>query len=141
MSDILGQRVDSFLLGFYILKTAGQIFMSKPFSNFLVRALFIAASVGLAWYAWSSWLEALPQYKNETLIIPTLLLYALTFPASLVVQLLYTGLALVTPIDQFDMGTTYLNWMLTTWGPLTFFGYLQWFVLVPRLIRYRLDRD
>lgn len=107
----------------------------------LAQALFIAICVGLAWYAWSSWSEALPQYKNEALTIPTVLLYALTIPASLVVQLLYTGLALVTPIDRLDAGTAFLNWMFKTWGPLTVVGYLQWFVFVPRLVRYWRGRD
>jgi TRAP-type C4-dicarboxylate transport system permease small subunit len=107
----------------------------------LAQALFIAASVGIAWYAWSSWSDALPQYKNEALTIPTVLLYAVTLPASLAVQLIYTGLALVTPIDRLDAGTAFLNWMFKTWGPLTVAGYLQWFVLVPRLVRYWRDRS
>jgi small-conductance mechanosensitive channel len=109
--------------------------------QWIAQALFIAACVGLAWYAWSSWSEALPQYRNEALTIPTLLLYALTFPASLGVQLLYTGLALVTPIDRLDVGTAFLTWVFKTWEPLTVFGYLQWFVFVPRLARYRRDRN
>jgi len=107
----------------------------------LAQAFFIAACVGLAWYAWASWAEALPQYKNEALTIPTVLLYALTLPASLAVQMIYTGLALVTPIDRLDAGTAFLNWMFKTWGPLTIAGYLQWFVLVPRLVRYWRGRD
>lgn len=100
------------------------------------QALFSAACVGVAWYAWSSWSDALPQYKNEALTIPTVLLYAVTFPASLAVQLIYTGLALVTSFDRLDAGTAFLNWMSRTWVPLTMAGYLQWFVLVPRLVRY-----
>lgn len=107
----------------------------------LAQALFIAVCVGLAWYAWSSWSEALPKYKNEALTIPTILLYAVTLPASLLVQLLYTGLALVTPVDRLDAGTAFLNWMFKTWGPLTVVGYLQWFVFVPRLARYWRSRD
>jgi TRAP-type C4-dicarboxylate transport system permease small subunit len=107
----------------------------------LAQALFIAVCVGLAWYAWSSWAEALPQYRNEALTIPTFLLYAMTLPGSLLVQLLYTGLALVIPVDRFDAGTAFLNWMLKTWGPLTVVGYLQWFVFVPRLARYWRRRD
>lgn len=102
----------------------------------LAKALFIAAHVGVAWYAWSSWSDALPQYKNEALFISSILLYVVTLPASLAVQLIYTGLALVTPIDRLDAGTAFLTWMLMTWGPLTVAGYLQWFVLVPRLVRY-----
>lgn len=105
--------------------------------GWLARTLFIAACVGVAYYAWSSWSEALPQYKNEALIIPTFTLYAVTFPVSFVVQLIYTGLALITSIDRLDAGTEFLNWMIKTWGPLTIAGYLQWFFLVPRLIRYR----
>jgi TRAP-type C4-dicarboxylate transport system permease small subunit len=106
----------------------------------LTRALFIVACIGLAWFAWSSWSEALPQYKNEALTIPTLVLYAVTLPAGLVFQLIYTGFALVTHIDRLDVGTAFLNWIFKTWGPLTIAGYLQWFVLVPRLIRYRRAR-
>jgi small-conductance mechanosensitive channel len=102
----------------------------------LAQALFIAVCVGLAWYAWSSWSETLPPYKNEAFIIPTILLYALTLPGSLLVQLLYTGLALVTPVDRLDAGTAFLSWMFGVWGPLTVVGYLQWFVFVPRLARY-----
>ena len=102
----------------------------------LAQVLFIAVCVGLAWYAWSSWSEALPQYKNESLTIPTILLYAVTLPGSFLVQLIYTGLAFMTPIDRLDAGTAFLNWMFKTWGPLTVAGYLQWFVLVPRLVRY-----
>lgn len=107
----------------------------------LARVLFIAAHVAVAWYAWSSWLDALPQYKNEALFISSILLYAVTLPASLVVQLIYAGLAMVTPIDRFDAGTAFLTWMLMTWGPLTVAGYLQWFVLVPRLVRYWRGRN
>jgi TRAP-type C4-dicarboxylate transport system permease small subunit len=102
----------------------------------LAQALFIAACIGVAWYAWSSWSDALPQYKNEALNIPTVLLYTVTLPASLAAQLIYTGLALVMPIDRLDAGTAFLNWMFKTWGPLTLAGYLQWFVLLPRLVRY-----
>jgi Na+/H+-dicarboxylate symporter len=107
----------------------------------LAQVLFIAVCVGLVWYAWLSWSGALPQYKSEALTIPTALLFVLTFPASLVVQLLYTGLALVTPIDRLDAGTAFLNWMFKIWGPLTVFGYLQWFVFVPRLARYWRGRN
>jgi small-conductance mechanosensitive channel len=106
----------------------------------LVRTLFITACAGLAWYAWSSWSEAPPQYKNEALIIPTLVLYAVTLPASLLVQLIYTALALILPIDRFDVGTAFLNWMFKTWCPLTIIGYLQWFVFVPHMVRYWHDR-
>jgi putative Mn2+ efflux pump MntP len=102
----------------------------------LAQALFIGVCVGLVWQAWSSWSEALPQYKNEALTSPTVLLYAVTLPGSLLVQLVYTGLALVTSIDRLDVGTAFLNWMFKTWGPLTVVGYLQWFVFVPRLTRY-----
>jgi hypothetical protein len=101
----------------------------------LAQALFIAACVGVTWYAWSSWSDALPQYKNEALIIPTALLYTMTFPASLAVQLIYTGLALVTPIDRLSASPAFLTWMFMTWGPLAVAGYLQWFVLVPGLVR------
>jgi TRAP-type C4-dicarboxylate transport system permease small subunit len=107
----------------------------------LARALFIAVCVGLGWYAWSLWSEASSQYKNEALTIPTILLYVLTLPGSLLVQLIYSGLALVTPIDRLDAGTAFLNWMVKTWGPLTVVGYLQWFVFVPRLIRFWRSRD
>lgn len=107
----------------------------------LAQALFIAVCVGLAWYAWSSWSAALPQYKNEALVVPTILLYAVTLPGSLLVQLVCTGLALVTPIDQLDVGTAFSNWIFKTWGPLTVVGYLQWFVFVPRLARYWRSRD
>lgn len=103
----------------------------------LASAIFVASCIAVAWYAWDSWLEALPQYEREALIIPTILLYVLTFPASLIVQLFYTGLALVTPIDQFDVETAFLNWMFKTWGPLTIVGNLQWFVLLPWLWRKR----
>lgn len=82
----------------------------------------------------------MPQYKNEALIKVTLMLYVLTLPLSLLVGLIYAGLVLVTPIDQLDAGTAFLTWMLVTWGPLTVAGYLQWFVLVPRLVRYWRDR-
>jgi hypothetical protein len=102
----------------------------------LVQALFIAACAGLAWYAWSSWSEALPQYKNETLIKATLMLYVLTLPSSCLFGLIYAGLVLTTPIDRLDAGNAFLNWMFHTWAPLTAAGYLQWFVLAPRLIRY-----
>jgi hypothetical protein len=105
----------------------------------LVRTLFVTACAGLAWYAWSSWSEAPTQYKNEALTIPTLVLYAVTLPASLLVQLIYTVLALVTPIDRFDAGTAFLNWIFKTWWPLTTIGYLQWFVFVPRMVRYWRD--
>ena len=106
----------------------------------LVRALFIVSHIGLAWYAWSSWSDALPQYKNEALFISSIVLYALAFPASLAVQLIYTGLTLITPIDQLNTGTAFLTWMVMTWGPLTIVGYLQWFVFVPRLVRYWRNR-
>ena len=101
----------------------------------VAQGIFVAACVGVAWYAWASWSEALPQYKVEALAIPTFLLYALTLPVSLLVQAVYTGLALVTPIDRLDMGTTFLSWLFRTWGPLTIAGYLQWFVILPWLWR------
>lgn len=99
-----------------------------------VQALFVAACVTVDWYAWSSWSDALPQYRNEALIIPTVLLYAVTFPAGLVFQLIYTALAQITPIGQLNAGTAFWSWMLATWVPLTAIGFLQWFFLVPRLV-------
>jgi hypothetical protein len=105
----------------------------------LARALFVAAYVGVLWYAWSSWSDALPQYKNEALIKVTLMLYMLTFPSSVLVGLIYAGLAPTFPIEQLDVGTAFLNWMFNTWGPLTIIGYLQWFVFVPRMVRYWRD--
>lgn len=107
-----------------------------------VQALFVVVHVGLAWYAWSSWSGALPQYKSEALFTSSIMLYAVTFPASLAAQLIYTAVAQVTPIEQFDAGTAFLTWMLMTWVPLTVAGYLQWFVFVPRLFRsWRASRD
>jgi hypothetical protein len=102
--------------------------------KWISRTLFSVACVGLAWYAWVLWLEALPQYKNETLIVPTILLYVLTFPASLVAQGVYTGLALIVP-DYFNMSNVFLNWLYKTWVPLTAIGWIQWFVLFPWWLR------
>jgi hypothetical protein len=107
----------------------------------LTRALFIVVCVGLAWYAWSSWSEAPPQYKNETLIKATLMLYVVTLPSSWLVGLIYAELILMTSIDRLDAGSAFLNWMFQTWAPLTVAGYLQWFVLVPRLVRCWRDRN
>jgi len=104
--------------------------------KWFAQVIFLAACVGLVWYAWASWSETLPQYKNEAFIIPTILLYVLTLPASLLVEVIYMGLAVLTPIDQLDLGTAFLNWLFKTWGPLTIAGYLQWFVFVPRVMRY-----
>lgn len=101
----------------------------------LARILFVAAYVGLALYAWSSWAEAQPQYKNEVLIKVTLILYFTTLPSSLLVGLIYAGLVLVIPIDHLDAGAAFLNWLCKTWGPLAIAGYLQWFVLLPWLWR------
>lgn len=106
----------------------------------LARALFIVAYFGVAIYSWSSWSEALPQYKNEALFISSILLYAMTFPASLLVQLTYIALGQLISIDNFDAGTGFMTWMFLTWTPLTLAGYLQWFVLVPRCARYLLNR-
>jgi Na+/H+-dicarboxylate symporter len=107
----------------------------------LIRALFIAICVGLAWCAWSSWSEAPPQYKNETLIKATIMLYALTLPSSCLLGLIHAGLILMIPMDRLDAGSAFLNWMFQTWAPLTVAGYLQWFVLVPRLVRRWRDRN
>lgn len=101
----------------------------------LAQVAFVVACGGLAWYAWASWSVALPQYKNEVLVVPTFLLYMLTLPASLVIQLISTGLTLILPIDRLDAGTGFLNWMFKTWMPLTIAGYWQWFTFVPRLLR------
>jgi len=109
--------------------------------NWLAQGLYIVFSVGLALYGWLSWIDALPQYKNESLTIPTVLLYAVTLPGSFVVQALFTALSLVFPVDRFDMGSGLLNWMIKAWGPLTVVGYLQWFVLVPRLFSYWRSRS
>ena len=106
----------------------------------LCRILFISASLALAWYAWSAWASALPQYKNEALVIPTVILYAGTLPVSLLIQLVYTILAHLTPLDRAEFGSGILNWMITTWLPLTVSGYLQWFILAPRMVRYIGDR-
>lgn len=96
---------------------------------------FIAVCIGLAWYTWTSLSEALPQYKGEGFIIPTIVLYGLTLPASLLVQVVYAGLVCVTQLDRLDVGTTFLHWLLKTWGPLTIAGYVQWFVFVPCIVR------
>lgn len=102
----------------------------------LTQLLFIATCVAVVWLGWSSWSGALPQYKNEALTIPTLLLYLVALPTSVAVQLIYMLLALFTPIDRIDAGTGFLNWLFKTWVPLTVAGYLQWFVFLPRLVRY-----
>lgn len=87
----------------------------------------------IAVYAWSHWSSALPQYKHETLFVPTFFLYVLTFPISLIYQMIYTILSII--VDLPDLGTSFLNWMLYTWFFLVVFGYMQWFVLFPLLIR------
>jgi hypothetical protein len=110
--------------------------------KWLPQALFIAACIGLAWYTWSAWSEALPQYKNEALLLSSILLYIFMWPGSILVQLLHMVMQLVIPInDQFDMGNKFLAWILTTWAPLTIVGYLQWLVLIPRLARYWRGND
>jgi hypothetical protein len=101
-----------------------------------ILKLFCVTCIVLAVYAWYLWLEALPQYKNEIFIIPTIILYTLTFPISLIIQIIYTGMAFVMPIDKINIGSEFLNWIIITWLPLSVFGYLQWFVWVPRLVRH-----
>jgi hypothetical protein len=104
--------------------------------KWLLRALFIAACAGLALHAWGAWSGALPQYKNEVFLFSNILLYVLAFPGSFLVQLLHMGVQHVTPaVGQFDADNAFLGWMLMVWMPLTVVGYLQWFVLVPRLVR------
>lgn len=104
-------------------------------SRRLVQFFYFVASIGIAWYAWASWSDALPPYKNEALLIPTILLYGLTLPISLLVQAVYTSLAFVTPLDQINLGSAFVNWMVKTWVLLVIAGYVQWFVIFPRLIR------
>jgi len=99
--------------------------------------LYFIACVGIAWYAWASWSDAMPPYKNEALFIPTILLYGLTLPISLLVQGVYTGLAFVMPLDQINLGSAFVNWMVKTWGLLVVAGYAQWFVILPRLVESR----
>lgn len=103
------------------------------------QLLYFMASVGIAWYAWACWSDALPPYKNETLLVPTILLYGLTLPISLLVQGVYTGLAFLTPPDQINLGSAFVNWMVKTWFLLVIAGYVQWFEISPRLIRKRLS--
>lgn len=106
---------------------------SKKMQLRFYKIIFIVACVGILCYAWLSWLDAFTQYKNEAFIIPTILLYIITFPLSLLVQLAYTSISSIIPIDQFNIGTLFLNWLFKTWLPLFVVGYLQWFVLIPYL--------
>jgi hypothetical protein len=98
---------------------------------------YFVASGGILWYAWASWSDALSPYQNEALLIPTMLLYALTLPISLLVQIVCTSLAFLTPLDQINLGSTFANWMVKTWALLVIAGYVQWFMILPRLIRKR----
>lgn len=108
--------------------------------RWFVQMIYFASCVGIVWYAWASWSNALPQYKNEALIIPTILLYGITLPISLLVQIVYTGLAFVTPLDQVNLGSTFINWIVKTWILLVVTGYVQWFVILPRIIhKWRSD--
>jgi hypothetical protein len=99
------------------------------------RILFVTFCVGMAWYSWTSWSTAMPQYRNEALMVPTFLMYALAIPASLIVQVVSSGLEQIAPSGRLYAAHGYLDWILKTWAPLTIAGYWQWFVLVPRLLR------
>jgi amino acid permease len=44
---------------------------------------------------------------------------------------------LLLPMNHYYINDDFLNWMLWIWLPLTLSGYIQWFVIMPRLIRYR----
>jgi hypothetical protein len=80
-------------------------------------------------------------YKNKALLMATDMLYVLTLPLSSLLELIYTKLRLAMSIDHLDVGGSFLNWILQAWMPLTVVGYIQWLVLVPRLIRFWRDRN
>ena len=101
----------------------------------LMRSIYIFICILIAWYAWDSISHTLPQYKNEALFAPTIVLYGLTMPISLVFQLVYTFVATVMPLDQLNFGSSFINWLIKTWLPLVAIGYLQYFVVLPYFIK------
>lgn len=103
-------------------------------SHQAARTIYFIAGAGIAGYAWVSWSDALPLYKDETLFVPTILLYVLALPISVLVQVVYIGLTLLAPPAQINFGSAFLNWMAKTWALLVIAGYMQWFVIFPRII-------
>ncbi|MDR3323852.1 MAG: hypothetical protein LBS89_06580, partial [Zoogloeaceae bacterium] len=92
--------------------------------------------------AWFSWSTTLPgtEARSWALFIPDLLLYVLTLPTGLLVPWVYAGLAQLS-IGSLDTGHPFLDWMLERWCVLTIVGYLQWFVFVPRVLRFWRKRN
>ena len=102
--------------------------------RYIFKFIFYLICVGIGWYALFQWSSALPQYKNEALFIPTFFLYVITFPISLIYQVIYTVLSSMAGL--FDFGTSILNWIFYTWIALVALGHIQWFFLFPWLFKF-----
>jgi hypothetical protein len=105
--------------------------------------LFVVIYIGLAWYIWLAWSAAPFKYKDKILDTATYMLYVLDFPSSWLLGLVYDKLVVMKFIDPYPYGADglFFRWMFQRWVPLTIVGYIQWLVLVPRLIRFWRNRN
>lgn len=94
---------------------------------------FVALSLWALWFGWSNWEIALPQYKRETLIVPWVVMMLLAFPCSLIFQ---TAIIFAPSFLSMEWRFESLEgWVLTEWLPMFVLGLLQWFILLPWLLR------
>jgi small-conductance mechanosensitive channel len=98
----------------------------------VARIVYLVASVVLAIYAFNAHGNALPQYKNETLLAVTIVLYLAALPLSVVYGVVFGYFAEWLQLEKV-LPERLAFWFAFEWLPMVALGYVQWFLALPWL--------
>lgn len=103
--------------------------------RFYLLAWVAVCSAVLAWTLVAVSYSSSATLRGETLLLGSGLLIMLTFPIGIVWWLVLGALAYAISLLGLSSEYLQLGMFVFAWGGFVVVGYLQWFMLLPRVIR------
>jgi hypothetical protein len=101
----------------------------------VARFIFFSIAIAIAGYAWFAYSATSTQYRHETLIVASVMLFFLGFPVSVIYGIVFAVIASLVGLDRVIENAFY-NWLLFNWLPCVVLTYLQWFLLIPWVLAW-----